>query len=133
MNLSQDKNQKLILHLLTFVSFIILVLLGITIFYIPFIFYYVFKSKEVRTIIIETSVYQLLTWIISFIWNIFIMKPLVLSISDISVNNMSIILWAAPLYIILTILLVLGPLKGILYVLQGKDFHYPIISKWIRK
>ncbi|PEF13013.1 GntR family transcriptional regulator, partial [Bacillus thuringiensis] len=30
-------------------------------------------------------------------------------------------------------LLIFGPIKGILYVLQEKDFHYPIISKWINK
>ncbi len=53
--------------------------------------------------------------------------------SDMNVSNMSMILWTAPIYIILTILLVFGPLKGILNVLQGKDFHYPIISKWISK
>ncbi len=38
-------------------------------------------------------------------------------------SNMSIILWTAPLYIILNILLVFGPLKEILYVLQTKKFH----------
>ncbi|EJS47088.1 hypothetical protein ICG_05421 [Bacillus cereus BAG1X1-3] len=52
---------------------------------------------------------------------------------DMNAGNISMILWAAPLYIMLTILLVFGPLKGILYVLQGKDFHYPIISKSISK
>ncbi|PEE96944.1 hypothetical protein CON21_30945 [Bacillus thuringiensis] len=63
------------------------------------------------------------------------MRTLMLSMfhSDINVSNMSMILWTAPIYIILTILLFFGPLKGILSVLQGKDFHYPIISKWISK
>ncbi|MGE6592234.1 hypothetical protein ACQKFU_22225 [Bacillus mycoides] len=135
MNLSQEKNLKLMMHTVTLLSFIILSFFSITIFYVPFIFYFIFKSKELRIIAIETAVYQLFTWIIVLIWNNFVMRILMFSIFhfDMNASNMSMILWTAPLYIILTILLVFGPLKGILYALQGKDFHYPIISKWISK
>ncbi|MDA2384560.1 hypothetical protein PDN41_22930 [Bacillus cereus] len=135
MNLSQEKKLKLMMHTITFVSFIILTFFSITIFYVSFIFYFVFKSKELRIIAIETAVYQLLTWIIVLIWNTFVMRILMFSMFhfDMNASNMSMILWTAPLYIILTILLVFGPLKGILYVFQGKDFYYPIISKWISK
>ncbi|PGW18258.1 hypothetical protein COD95_25095 [Bacillus thuringiensis] len=133
MNLSQEKNLKLMMHTITLLSFIILTFFSITIFYVSFIFYFVFKSKELRIIAIETAVYQLFTWIIVLIWNTFVMRILMFSMFhfDMSVSNMSMLLWIAPLYIILTILLFFGPLKGILYVLQRKDFHYPIISKWI--
>ncbi|ARJ25397.1 hypothetical protein B7492_30440 (plasmid) [Bacillus mycoides] len=135
MNLSQEKNLKLMMHTITLLSFIILIFLGITIFYVPFIFYFIFKAKELRIIAIETAVYQLFTWIIALIWNTFVIRVLMFSMFhfDMNVSNISMILWAAPLYIMLTILLVFGPLKGLLYVLQGKDFHYPIISKWISK
>ncbi|PGW72458.1 hypothetical protein [Bacillus thuringiensis] len=135
MNLSQEKKLELMMHIITLLSFIILTLFSITIFYIPLIFYFIFKSKKLRIIAIETAVYQLFTWIIVWIWNTFVMRTLMLSMfhSDINVSNMSMILWTAPIYIILTILLFFGPLKGILSVLQGKDFHYPIISKWISK
>ncbi|MDT3498002.1 hypothetical protein NLU03_27730, partial [Bacillus toyonensis] len=120
---------------ITLLSFVILPFFSITIFYIPLIFYFIFKSKELRIIAIETAVYQLFTWIIVLIWNTFVMRILLFSMlhSDMNASTMSMILWAVPIYIILTILLVLGPLKGILHVLQGKDFHYPIISKWISK
>lgn len=135
MNLSQEKNLELMMHIITLLSFIILTFFSITIFYIPLIFYFIFKSKKLRIIAIETAVYQLFTWIIVWIWNTFVMRTLMLSMfhSDINVSNMSMILWTAPIYIILTILLFFGPLKGILSVLIGKDFHYPIISKWISK
>ncbi|MDY0854000.1 hypothetical protein SPE26_25145 [Bacillus thuringiensis] len=135
MSFSQEKNLKLMMHTITLLSFIILIFFSITIFYIPFIFYFIFKSKELRIIAIETAVYQLFTWIIALILNTFVMRTLMLSMfhSDLNAGNISVILWAAPVYIILTILLVFGPLKGILYVLKGKDFHYPIISKWISK
>ncbi|MEF7637297.1 hypothetical protein [Bacillus thuringiensis] len=135
MNLSQEKSLELMVHIITLLSFIILTFFSITIFYIPLIFYFIFKSKKLRIIAIETAVYQLFTWIIVLIWNTFVMRTLMLSIfhSDMNVSNMSMILWTAPIYIILTILLVFGPLKGVLNVLQGKDFHYPIISKWISK
>ncbi|MFK4467655.1 hypothetical protein [Bacillus sp. RC252] len=135
MNLSHEKKLKLMMHTITLLSFIILTFFSITIFYIPLIFYFIFKSKELRIIAIETAVYQLFTWIIVMIWNTFVMRILMFSMfhSDMNASNMSMILWAAPLYIILIILLVFGPLKGISYVLQGKNFHYPIISKWISK
>ncbi|OJE52521.1 hypothetical protein BAQ49_00015 [Bacillus proteolyticus] len=135
MNLSHEKNLKLMMHTITLLSFIILTFFSITIFYIPVIFYFIFKSKELRIIAIETAVYQLFTWIIVLIWNTFVMRILMFSMfhSDMNASTMSMILWAVPIFIILTILLVFGPLKGILYVLQEKDFHYPIISKWISK
>ncbi|PEQ26473.1 hypothetical protein [Bacillus thuringiensis] len=135
MNLSQEKSLELMMHIITLLSFIILTFFSITIFYIPLIFYFIFKSKKLRIIAIETAVYQLFTWIIVLIWNTFVMRALMLSMfhSDMNVSNMSMILWTAPIYIILTILLGFGPLKGILYVLQGKEFHYPIISKWISR
>ncbi|PGO20635.1 hypothetical protein CN984_29645 [Bacillus cereus] len=135
MNLSHEKKLKLMMHTITLLSFIILTFFSITIFYIPLIFYFIFKSKELRIIAIETAVYQLFTWIIVLIWNTFVMRILMFSMfhSDMNASNMSMILWAAPLYIILIILLVFGPLKGISYVLQEKNFHYPIISKWISK
>lgn len=135
MNLSQEKNLELMMQIITLLSFIILTLFSITIFYIPLIFYFIFKSKKLRVIAIETAVYQLFTWIIVLIWNTFVMRTLMFSMfhSDMNMSNMSMILWIAPIYIILTILLAFGPLKGILHVLQEKDFHYPIISKWISK
>ncbi|PES73187.1 hypothetical protein CN507_02205 [Bacillus cereus] len=135
MNLSHEKNLALMMHIITLLSFIILTFFSITIFYIPLIFYFIFKSKELRIIAIETAFYQLFTWIIVLIWNTFVMRTLIFSMFhfDMNVSNMSMILWTAPIYIILTILLVFGPFKGILYVLQGKNFHYPIISKWISK
>ncbi len=52
---------------------------------------------------------------------------------DLASNNTLFIFGVAPLYLILFLLLIFGPIKGILYVLQEKDFHYPIISKWINK
>ncbi|PGZ69097.1 hypothetical protein COE61_25490 [Bacillus thuringiensis] len=123
------------MHTITLLSFTILILYGITILYVSFIFYFIFKGKELRIIAIETAVYQLFTWIIVLIWNTFVMRTLMFSMfhSDMNMSNMSMILWTAPIYIILTILLAFGPLKGILHVLQEKDFHYPIISKWINK
>ncbi|HHT7156535.1 hypothetical protein P4388_25255 [Bacillus thuringiensis] len=135
MNLSQEKKLELMMHIITLLSFIILTLFSITIFYIPLIFYFIFKSKKLRIIAIETAVYQLFTWIIVLIWNTFVMRTLMFSMfhSDMNMSNMSMILWTAPIYIVLTILLAFGPLKGILHVLQEKDFHYPIISKWISK
>lgn len=48
---------------------------------------------------------------------------------DMNESSLSMILWTAPLYIIIVILLVFGPFKGIIYVIQGKEFYYPIISK----
>ncbi|HFJ9466489.1 hypothetical protein [Bacillus thuringiensis] len=123
------------MHTITLLSSTILILYGITIFYVSFIFYFIFKGKELRIIAIKTAFYQLITWIIVLIYNTFVIRILMFSVFhfDINASNMSIILWTAPLYIILTILLVLGPLKGILYVLQRKSFHYPVISKRINK
>ncbi|UOB98565.1 hypothetical protein BTI679_59650 (plasmid) [Bacillus wiedmannii] len=46
MNLSQEKNLELMMHIITLLSFIILTLFSITIFYIPLIFYFIFKSKN---------------------------------------------------------------------------------------
>ncbi|MEC1984215.1 hypothetical protein P9F15_28165 [Bacillus cereus] len=135
MNLSKEKKLKLMMHTITLFSFMILTFLGITIFFVPFIFYFIFKSKELRIIAIETGVYQLFTWIIVLIWNTFIIRILMFSMFHLDMNesNLSMILWTAPLYIIIVILLVFGPFKGIIYVLQGKEFHYPIISKWTSK
>ncbi len=135
MNLSQEKKLKLMMHTITLVSFMILTFLGITIFFVPFIFYFIFKSKELRIVAIETGIYQLFTWIIVLIWNTFIIRILMFSMFNFDMNesSLSMILWTAPLYIIIVILLVFGPFKGIIYVLQGKEFHYPIISKWAGK
>ncbi|MGN4255909.1 hypothetical protein ACTFO4_22710 [Bacillus cereus group sp. MYBKT14-1] len=135
MNLSKEKKLKLMMHTITLFSFMILTFLGITIFFVPFIFYFIFKSKELRIIAIETGVYQLFTWIIVLIWNTFILRILMFSMFHLDMNksSLSMILWTAPLYIIIVILLVFGPFKGIIYVLQGKEFHYPIISKWTSK
>lgn len=52
---------------------------------------------------------------------------------DMNESSLSMILWTVPLYIIIVILLVFGAFKGIIYALQGKEFHYPIISKWNSK
>ncbi|WP_349816878.1 hypothetical protein [Bacillus sp. RB3] len=113
------------MHTITLLSFTILILYGIIIFYVSFIFYFIFKGKELRIFAIETAFYQLFTWIIVLIYKTFVIRILMCSVFhfDINANNMSIILWTAPLYIILTILFVFGPLKGILYVLQRKSFH----------
>lgn len=123
------------MHTITLLSSTILILYSITIFYVSFIFYFIFKGRELRIIAIETAFYQLITWIIVLIYNTFVIRILMFSVFhfDINASNMSIILWTAPLYIILTILLVFGPLKEILYVLQRKSFHYPVISKRINK
>ncbi|OTY60174.1 hypothetical protein [Bacillus thuringiensis] len=114
------------MHTITLLSFSILILYGITILYVSFIFYFIFKGKELRIIAIETAFYQLFTWIIILIYNTFVIRILIFSVFhfDMNSSNMLIILWKAPLYIILIILLVFGPLKGILYVLQTKKFHY---------
>lgn len=121
------------MHTITLLSFTILILYRITILYVSFIFYFIFKGKELRIIAIETAFYQLFIWIIILIYNTFVIRILIFSVFhfDMNSSNMLIILWKAPLYIILTILLVFGPLKGILYVLQTKKFHYRLFLTWI--
>lgn len=134
MILTQEKNLKLIMHFLTVLSFFILIFFSVTIFYIPLIFYFLCKSQDIRKNILEAVFYQLFIWIITMIWNLFVIRILMLSFSnlDLASNNTLIIFGIAPLYLILLLLLIFGPIKGILYVLQEKDFHYPIISKWIK-
>ncbi|PFE83036.1 hypothetical protein CN321_30945, partial [Bacillus thuringiensis] len=107
----------------------------VTIFYIPLVFYFVYKSQNIRKNILEAVFFQLFIWIITVIWNLFIIRILMLFWSnlDLASNNALIIFGVASLYLILFLLLIFGPIKGILYVLQEKDFHYPIISKWINK
>ncbi|WP_333724806.1 hypothetical protein [Bacillus cereus] len=114
------------MHTITLLSFTILILYGITILYVSFIFYFIFKGKELRIIAIETAFYQLFTWIIVLIYNTFVIRILIFSVFhfDMNMSNMVLLVWKAPLYIILIILLVFGPLKGILYVLQTKKFLY---------
>ncbi|PGK64882.1 hypothetical protein CN929_24635 [Bacillus thuringiensis] len=135
MILTQEKNIKLIMHFLTLLSFFILIFFSITIFYIPLIFYFIYKSQNIRKNILEAVFYQLFIWIITVIWNLLIIRILMLSLSnlDLTSNNTLIISSIAPLYLILFLLLIFGPIKGILYVLQEKEFHYPIISKWINQ
>jgi len=135
MILTQEKNIKLIIHFLTLLSFFILIFFSVTIFYIPLIFYFICKSQDIRKNILEAVFYQLFIWIITMIWNLFIIRILMLSLSnlDLTSNNALIIFGIAPLYLILFLLLIFGPIKGILYVLQEKDFHYPIIPKWVNK
>ncbi|WP_141553123.1 DUF4870 domain-containing protein, partial [Bacillus thuringiensis] len=113
----------------------ILIFFSITIFYIPLIFYFIYKSQNIRKNILEAVFYQLFIWIITVIWNLLIIRILMLSLSnlDLTSNNTLIISSIAPLYLILFLLLIFGPIKGILYVLQEKEFHYPIISKWINQ
>ena len=113
MILAQEKNIKLIMHFLTLLSFFILIFFSI----------------------LEAVFYQLFIWIITVIWNLFAIRILMLSLSnlDLTSNNTLIIFGIAPLYLILFLLLIFGPIKGILYALQEKEFHYPIISKWINK
>ena len=48
MILAQEKNIKLIMHFLTWLSFFILIFFSITIFYIPLIFYFVYKSQNIQ-------------------------------------------------------------------------------------
>lgn len=93
------------------------------------------NHKTFEKISFEAVFYQLFIWIITIIWNIFTIIILMLSLSnlDLASNNALIIFGIAPLYLILFLLLIFGPIKGILYVLQEKDCHYPIISKWINK
>ncbi|RFB60557.1 DUF4870 domain-containing protein [Bacillus thuringiensis] len=135
MILPQEKNIKLIMHFLTLLSFFILIFFSVTIFYIPLVFYFVCKSQNIRKNIFEAVFYQLFIWIITVIWNLFIIRILMLSLSnlDLASNNAFFIFGVAPLYLILFLLLIFGPIKGILYVLQEKDFHSPIISKSINK
>ncbi|HDR6955631.1 MULTISPECIES: DUF4870 domain-containing protein [Bacillus cereus group] len=135
MILTQEKNIKLIMHFLTLLSFFILIFFSVTIFYIPLVFYFVCKSQNIRKNILKAVFYQLFIWIITVIWNLFIIRILMLFWSnlDLASNNTLIIFGVAPLYLILFLLLIFGPIKGILYVLQEKNFHYPIISKWINK
>ncbi|AMR84853.1 hypothetical protein [Bacillus thuringiensis] len=141
MILTQEKNIKLIMYFLTLLSFFILIFFSITIFYIPLIFYFIYKSQNIRKNILEAVFYQLFIWIITIIliitviWNLLIIRILMLSLSnlDLTSNNTLIISSIAPLYLILFLLLIFGPIKGILYVLQEKEFHYPIISKWINQ
>ena len=133
--LTQEKNIKLIMHFLTLLSFCLLIFFSVTIFYIPLIFYFICKSQDIRKNILEAVFYQLFIWVITMIWNLFIIIILMLSLSnlDLTPNNALIIFGIPLLYLILFLLLIFGPIKGILYVLQEKDFHYPIISKWINK
>ncbi|MEB8716045.1 MULTISPECIES: DUF4870 domain-containing protein [Bacillus cereus group] len=135
MILTQEKNIKLIMHFLTLLSCFILIFFSVTIFYIPLVFYFVCKSQNIQKNILEAVFYQLFIWIITVIWNLFIIRILMLFWSnlDLASNNTLIIFGVAPLYLILFLLLIFGPIKGILYVLQEKNFHYPIISKWINK
>ncbi|MGX5488669.1 DUF4870 domain-containing protein [Bacillus thuringiensis] len=135
MILTQEKNIKLIMHFLTLLSFFILIFFSVTIFYIPLVFYFVCKSQNIRKNILEAVFFQLFIWIITVIWNLFIIRILMLFWSnlDLASNNALIIFGVASLYLILFLLLIFGPIKGILYVLQEKDFHYLIISKWINK
>ncbi|PEV10852.1 hypothetical protein CN417_10940 [Bacillus thuringiensis] len=135
MILTQEKNIKLIMHFLTLLSFFILIFFSVTIFYIPLVFYFVCKSQNIRKNILEAVFFQLFIWIITVIWNLFIIRILMLFWSnlDLASNNALIIFGVASLYLILFLLLIFGPIKGILYVLQEKDFPYPIISKWINK
>ncbi|MED3053948.1 DUF4870 domain-containing protein [Bacillus thuringiensis] len=135
MILTQEKSIKLIMHFLTLLSFFILIFFSVTIFYIPLVFYFVCKSQNIRKNILEAVFFQLFIWIITVIWNLFIIRILMLFWSnlDLASNNALIIFGVASLYLILFLLLIFGPIKGILYVLQEKDFHYPIISKWINK
>lgn len=134
MILAQEKNIKLIMYFLTLLSFF-LIFFSITIFYIPLIFYFVYKSQNIQKNILEAVFYQLFIWMITVIWNLFAIRILMLSLSnlDLTSNNTLIIFGIAPLYLILFLLLIFGPIKGILYALQEKEFHYPIISKWINK
>ncbi|AFU13291.1 hypothetical protein MC28_1869 [Bacillus thuringiensis MC28] len=46
---------------------------------------------------------------------------------------MFVIFGTIPLYIILLAAVILGPIKGILYELQNKEFHYPIVSRWVHR
>jgi hypothetical protein len=134
--LTQEKNIKLIMHFLTLLSFCLLIFFSVTIFlYTIDFFYFICKSQDIRKNILEAVFYQLFIWVITMIWNLFIIRILMLSLSnlDLTPNNALIIFGIPPLYLILFLLLIFGPIKGILYVLQEKDFHYPIISKWINK
>jgi hypothetical protein len=137
-SISQDKKIELIIHIFTCISFIFLILFSVTwfnyIIFIPFICYCLIKSRENRTIVAEAIVYQLLTWFIVMMWNTFIIKFIWefkkhMGIAD--EKFVPTILLLSPIYIILFILFIFGPLTGIIYVLQGKNFHYPVISRWI--
>ncbi|PGP41279.1 hypothetical protein, partial [Bacillus thuringiensis] len=112
---TQEKNIKLIMHFLTLLSFFILIFFSVTIFYIPLIFYFVYKSQNIQKNILEAMFYQLFIWIITVIWNLFIIRILMLSLSnlDLASNNALIIFGIAPLYLILFLLLIFGPIKGI--------------------
>ncbi|PFB38695.1 hypothetical protein CN396_31390, partial [Bacillus thuringiensis] len=86
----------------------------------PLIFYFVYKSQNIQKNILEAMFYQLFIWIITVIWNLFIIRILMLFWSnlDLASNNALIIFGVASLYLILFLLLIFGPIKGILYVLQ---------------
>ncbi|TKH47446.1 hypothetical protein FC677_30385, partial [Bacillus cereus] len=94
-----------------------LIFFSVTIFYIPLVFYFVCKSQNIRKNILEAVFFQLFIWIITVIWNLFIIRILMLFWSnlDLASNNALIIFGVASLYLILFLLLIFGPIKGILY------------------
>ncbi|KFM99984.1 hypothetical protein D0U04_27950 [Bacillus clarus] len=135
MILSQEKNIKLMIHVITLLSFFILFLFSNTVFYIPLIFYFIFKSQNIREVILESVLFQLGVWLVIFFWNVIIIRTILLSLLhiDLSSNNIFVIFGTLPLYIVLLVSLIFGPLKGILYEVQNKSFHYPIVSRWMHK
>ncbi|HHT7238857.1 MULTISPECIES: DUF4870 domain-containing protein [Bacillus] len=133
MILSQDKNIKLVIHGLTFLSFLAFFLFGNTLFFVPLILYFVFKSQSIKEMNLESALFQFGVWLAVFLWNFIVIRTIMISLLhiDLSRNSLFVIFGTIPLYIILLAAVILGPLKGILYELQNKEFHYPIVSRWV--
>ncbi|WP_144504498.1 hypothetical protein [Bacillus mycoides] len=135
MILSQDKNIKLVIHAITLLSFLAFFLFGNTLFFIPLILYFVFKSQSIKEMNLESALFQFGVWLAVFLWNFVVIRTIMLSLLhiDLSTNSLFVIFGTIPLYIILLAAVILGPLKGILYELQNKKFHYPIVSRWVHR
>ena len=123
MILAQEKNIKLIMHFLTLLSFLFLFSLASQFLYTVDFLFCIQITKHSKNIL-EAVFYQLFIWIITVIWNLFAIRILMLSLSnlDLTSNNTLIIFGIAPLYLILFLLLIFGSIKGILYALQEKSF-----------
>lgn len=135
MILSQDKNIKLAIHGITLLSFSVFFLFGNTLFFIPLILYFVFKSQSIKEMNLESALFQFGVWLAVFLWNFVVVRTLMFSLLhiDLSTNSLFVIFGTIPLYIILLAAVILGPIKGILYELKNKEFHYPIVSRWVHR
>ncbi|MEH7596725.1 hypothetical protein V7295_30115, partial [Bacillus toyonensis] len=102
MILSQDKNIKLAIHGITLLSFLAFFLFGNTLFFIPLILYFVFKSQSIKEMNLESALFQFGVWLAVFLWNFVVVRTLMFSLLhiDLSTNSLFVIFGTIPLYII---------------------------------